>query len=138
MAEINETGEKLVKYLTEEDLAKFPPLDQDEGEEQVDGVPRHDRGYVYLIYEEGTNLFKVGLTSNLNRRLGELRCQYSPNLSYCQYVKVSDKQDAENAILDVMKRNYERADRGTEWFKISGNWESVVDLFLRTANKWRL
>ena len=38
MAEINETGE--------EELAQYPPLDQDEGGDQVDGKSRRDSGYV--------------------------------------------------------------------------------------------
>ena len=141
MAEINETGEEELVYLTEEELAQYPPLDQDESGDQVDGKSRRGPGYVYLIDEKGTKNFKVGLTCDPDRRLKELQREYGDNLSYRKIVEVSDKQAAENDVLSDMGGRYDKYDgeddRGREWFQTPGyNKKPIEKWFLKAANKW--
>ena len=137
MAEINETGEEELVYLTEEELAQYPPLDQDEGGDQVDGKSRHDSGYVD---EKGTKHFKVGLTCDPDRRLEELQREYGDNLYYRNIVEVSDKQAAENDVLSDMGGRYNKydgeEDRGRKWFQTPGYKKPMEKWFLEAANKW--
>ena len=45
---------------------------------------------------------------------------------------------AETALLGAMGKKYRKAAGGNEWFEISGYRKPVENLFLKTANEWRV
>ena len=133
------------KYLALEDVATlFPELDEVEGvveagKDEVDGVQRRGKGYVYLIVEENMKLFKVGLTNKPYRRIGELERETNFKLIFWKIEKVFNMQEAENAILSAMGKVYQHADHlGREWYWVSGPPNEIYSIFLEIANSYRL
>ena len=57
-------------YQTPEEISQLPVIG---GGEETDGGSYLASGYVYLIWENGTNYFKVGRTGTPSKRLSDLQ-----------------------------------------------------------------
>ena len=131
-------------YLALEDVATlFPALDEVEGvveagKDEVDGGQRRGEGYVYLIVAANMKVFKVGLTNDPDRRIGELKREKNLELDFLAIKLVSNMQEAENDILSAMGEVYEHADHlGREWYLVKGPLNKIKRIFFKIANRYR-
>lgn len=72
-------------------------------------------GIVYVVKSENSNLFKIGRTTNINRRLKQLQSMNSGALSLIKQIKCHDAVATESALHQKFKA-YRRA--GSEWFQV--------------------
>lgn len=126
-------------YQTPEEVAQLPVFTEPVASgDEVDG-PRSAEGYVYLIWPSNSyTCFKVGLTGNPNGRLQQLQSA-NPYELIPTFARVSNMQEAENALKRIMKQHF-RFDLGggTEWFETEpGRKELVERLFWNTVKQYQ-
>lgn len=92
------------------------------------------QGYLYYIYIEDLDLFKIGITINLDKRVNALKSKFNVNNIKIIYVKSSDLEkvyDIEQKILKTFKNYRAKNDKSTELFikDISKNviFEDIVN-----------
>lgn len=71
--------------------------------------------FLYLIQQKGTNLYKIGVTSNLNNRIQQLKIGNPDEIEFVAHRKIRDPYKAER-FLHLYFR--EKLVRG-EWFELS-------------------
>ncbi|MBW4666517.1 MAG: GIY-YIG nuclease family protein [Cyanomargarita calcarea GSE-NOS-MK-12-04C] len=93
-------------------------------------------GYIYLINAQGTDRYKIGLTTRTpEARLKELNGKQSPFPLLLKYsVKVSDVHSSETAIHQDCKRYHYH----NEWFHFPGDSVGVAIASMKKAAKSRI
>ena len=89
--------------MAKEEAMSLSP-DMVEAEDDIDGVPRRGEGSIYYIKDKRSDLFKVGLSIDPDRRLQELKRETGLDLYIWDQVEVSNMQKAENAVHSAMQR----------------------------------
>ena len=119
---------------SEEDITKLPePISHlelnVEDLDDIDGAANND-GYVYCIAESEhgrlTGYFKVGTTTQPNKRLSDLQTGNVRQLKYWVQPKyLSRRLDVERAAHTALSRYAVDLGGGKEWFQASTNCEQV-------------
>lgn len=81
-------------------------------------------GYIYLIWESGTNNYKIGKTTDLKRRLAQLQTGASRELKLQHSIWVSDMATVELALHQQFASR--RIRKKGEWFYFSRNAQAAI------------
>lgn len=85
----------------------------------------HRPGYIYLIHQAGTNYYKIGLTSNPEKRLKQLQTGSSGRLCFKHLIQCHDMSAAELRLHQRFAAQRIRKDG--EWFNfLPGQITDVV------------
>ena len=90
-------------------------------------------GYVYLVHQENSNLYKIGRTNNLEQRLVVMRSN-NPSIKLVCYVETDYSKILERKLLDRLRipiKGKQRKVRG-EWFELSSDWAKVIEFEIMT------
>lgn len=74
-------------------------------------------GFVYLVHQEGSNLYKIGLTVDPDRRLKQLNTGNPHWLRFEHLVEVSNMFEAEEELHSYF--NSQRLTKYKEWFEFA-------------------
>lgn len=86
----------------------------------IDYQNQHHRpGYIYLIHQQGTDRYKIGLTSSPEKRLKQLQTGSSDRLTFTHLIQVPDMSQTELSLHRLYARQRIRADG--EWFKFANH-----------------
>ena len=76
--------------------------------------------YCYLIYNPITNLYKIGITGNIDNRINQLRCQSGCDLILIGYVNSAKEIDVSAKSIELFLHEYFKNKRKIgEWFDFS-------------------
>jgi T5orf172 domain len=85
-------------------------------------------GFVYLASNElYPNVYKVGHTRFLIRRLKQLSCNVPCNYKYEYFIKVNDCKYVERQIHHILKRKNMKVKNKREFFK--GDIDVIINVF---------
>ena len=126
--------------MAKEEAMSLSP-DMVEAEDDIDG-PRTGKGSIYYIKDRRSDLFKVGLSKDPDRRLKEHKTKTGLDLYIWDEVEVSNMQKAENAVHSAMRRqNFKNPTDprfGREWYIGNGRSEEAERLFQSVVVVFRL
>ena len=131
------------EFLSLEELAKLPVYPEPAvlgGQEATDGDVIAKTGYVYLIWENLTNYFKVGRTGNPRTRFRDLQTGNPRKLNPRFVEEVTDVLAAERDVKNAMAERYTgNLGGGTEWFRTdTGDKQGVESTFQQAIQKYKI
>lgn len=86
---------------------------------------------VYFIHQKGSNLYKIGRTKNITKRIQTLKSA-NPNIELILTIPTKHSKTLEKTILRKLRvpiTNHQRKVSG-EWFELSAEWAKVVEFEL--------
>lgn len=88
---------------------------------------------VYFVRQKNSNLYKIGRTKNLPKRLQTLK-SVNPNIELLVTIPTNYSKTLEKTILTKLSipiQNRQRKVAG-EWFELSPKWAKVIEFELKT------
>ncbi len=90
--------------------------------------------YIYVIQQKDTNNYKIGVSSNPDKRLRELQIANAMELILFKTVKVSDKINAFK-IESILHYYFKRLNKQGEWFLLQENELNEIEPLAQKADK---
>ena len=100
-------------------------------------ITKKTEGLMYIVQlknDEGSNVYKVGRTINMNSRKN-LYERYNGGVNEIKSVKVKDMFSCEAELLNEMKKRFGKSVKGNEYFE--GELSDIECLFDEVINKYR-
>lgn len=90
--------------------------------------------YIYVIQQKDTNNYKIGVSSNPDKRLRELQVANAMELILFKTVKVSDKINAFK-IEAILHCYFKRLNQQGEWFLLQENELNEIEPLAQKADQ---
>ena len=75
---------------------------------------------VYLMYNNNTDLYKIGITNNINRRLSQIKTQSGCEIDLIEYFHVCIFYGLDSkSIEEELHKTYKKSRVVGEWFKFT-------------------
>lgn len=89
--------------------------------------------WVYLVHQENSNLYKLGRTNNLVKRLQVLRSN-NPSIKLICTIETNYSKTLENKLLARLRIPIEGKQRKVkgEWVELSPEWVKVIIFEMET------
>ena len=100
-------------------------------------ITKKTEGIMYIVQlknDEGSNVYKVGRTINMNSRKN-LYERYNGGVNEIKSVKVNDMFSCESELLKEMNKRFGKSVKGNEYFE--GELSEIECLFDEVVNKYK-
>jgi hypothetical protein len=84
-------------------------------------------GEIYVLNAEGTNLFKIGCTSNFNKRFKDLASASPLPINVWKYGRCDNPHLLEGHLHKIFVKRYFK----NEWFALTGNDIEIINVIFK-------
>ena len=122
-------------YYTE---VNYPFKQPERGAECTDVYPFVSTEIVYVVYNDLTKLTKIGITTNIKKRIRQLSNQNGCDIKLFQAIELEINYDESANYIESKLHNYFKDKRKVgEWFDLSlKDYVEIKNLFRRIDGCW--